>query len=175
MVYRRCPQCGATGDDQYGFCIKCGWEFPKIDPTKKLCPLCGYDNPEEADFCVKCGTPLMFVNTPPNNTIGPIVIKKEVVGKPESGTSGFLKWLIIFGYLFSILGGLRFNHCNLSCYKKRSESQETWNHPIGHLRILYCYSCSIICNRKHSRRCPYKLSAINPGKHHSPLREDTLQ
>ncbi|MBR3113944.1 MAG: zinc ribbon domain-containing protein [Methanobrevibacter sp.] len=106
MVYRRCPQCGATGDDQYGFCIKCGWEFPKIDPTKKLCPLCGYDNPEEADFCVKCGTPLMFVNTPPNNTIGPIVIKKEVVGKPESGTSGFLKWLIIFGYLFSILGGL---------------------------------------------------------------------
>ena len=48
----------------------------------------------------------MFVNAPPNNSIGPIVIKKEVVRKPESGTSGFIKWLIIFGYLFSILGGL---------------------------------------------------------------------
>ena len=29
-MIRRCPQCGATGDDVYGFCIKCGYEFPKI-------------------------------------------------------------------------------------------------------------------------------------------------
>ena len=49
MVYRRCPQCGASGDDKYGFCIRCGWEFPKIDPSKRVCPLCGYENPEEAE------------------------------------------------------------------------------------------------------------------------------
>ena len=34
MTIRRCPQCGATTDDVYGFCIKCGYEFPKI-PEKK--------------------------------------------------------------------------------------------------------------------------------------------
>ena len=71
MVLRRCPQCGSTSDDQYGFCIKCGYEFPKIDPTKKQCPLCGVENPDAA---------------------------------PTQG-----KWtrlIIIFGYVFSILGGL---------------------------------------------------------------------
>ena len=109
MVYRRCPQCGASGDDKYGFCIRCGWEFPKIDSGKRLCPLCGYENPQEADFCVKCGTPLMFINSPQNNSIGPIVIKKQVIGSPSPYTEGrsrFMTWLIIFGYLFSILGGL---------------------------------------------------------------------
>ena len=109
MVYRRCPQCGSSGDDRYGFCIKCGWEFPKIDQSKRICPLCGYENPEEADFCVKCGTPLMFINSPQNNKIGPIVINKQIIGSPTpqgKGRSRFMTWLIIFGYLFSILGGL---------------------------------------------------------------------
>lgn len=107
MVYRRCPQCGASGDDKYGFCIRCGWEFPKIDPSKRVCPLCGYENPEEADFCVKCGTPVMFMNSPQNNTIGPIIINKQVVGSENPGKRNrFMTILIIFGYVFSILGGL---------------------------------------------------------------------
>lgn len=108
MVYRRCPQCGASGDDRYGFCISCGWEFPKLDSSIRICPLCGYENPEEADFCVKCGTPIMFVNSPQNNTIGPIIIKKQE-SNPENSTAGrsrFMTILIVFGYVFSILGGL---------------------------------------------------------------------
>ena len=30
-MMRRCPQCGSAGDDIYGFCIKCGYEFPKVE------------------------------------------------------------------------------------------------------------------------------------------------
>ena len=59
-MIRRCPQCGSASDDMYGFCIKCGYEFPKIESNADTCPLCGFQNPEEADYCVKCGTPLVF-------------------------------------------------------------------------------------------------------------------
>ena len=77
MVFRRCPQCGSTSDDIYGFCIKCGYEFPKIEHNPHICPLCGYNNPDEADFCVKCGTPLLLKNQLENNSyINPIVIKR---------------------------------------------------------------------------------------------------
>ena len=105
MVYRRCPQCGSTSDDSYGFCIKCGYEFQKIDEAAQTCPLCGYVNPDEADFCVKCGTPLLFKDQIKNNSvINPVVIKKEVVG--DSAHDRRRQILIIFGYIFSILGGL---------------------------------------------------------------------
>ena len=83
MVLRRCPQCGSTSDDQYGFCIKCGYEFPKIDPTKKQCPLCGVENPDEAEFCVKCGTPLVLNNFNAQGKINPIIINKNA-GAPVS-------------------------------------------------------------------------------------------
>lgn len=107
MVLRRCPQCGSTGDDIYGFCIKCGWEFPKAKSGERFCPLCGYPNPDEADFCVKCGTPLLFKSQfeQDNTSFNPIIIKKTI--STGSGRyDGMTKWLIIFGYLFSILGGL---------------------------------------------------------------------
>ena len=108
MVLRRCPQCGSTSDDKYGFCIKCGWEFTKMTPAQNACPLCGYENPDEADFCVKCGTPLVFksqFNGP--QEINPIIINKEVTGTSSPiKQSGWLKLIIIFGYIFSILGGL---------------------------------------------------------------------
>ena len=109
MVVRRCAQCGTTSDDKYGFCIKCGWEFPKMDAQERFCPLCGYPNPDEADFCVKCGTPLLFKNQfeTKNTSFGPIIISKSgSINREGAQTSGFIKWLIIFGYLFSILGGL---------------------------------------------------------------------
>lgn len=109
MVLRRCPQCGSTGDDIYGFCIKCGWEFPKVKSGEHFCPLCGYPNPDEADFCVKCGTPLLFKSQfeQDNTSFNPIVIKKTIsTGSSSSKYGGMTKWLIIFGYLFSILGGL---------------------------------------------------------------------
>lgn len=109
MVLRRCPQCGSTSDDQYGFCIKCGYEFPKISISKNACPLCGYANPDEADYCVKCGTPLLFKNQPDENqsSLNPIVIKKEVV--PDASqfkTQRTSRILIALGYIFSILGGI---------------------------------------------------------------------
>ncbi len=109
MVLRRCPQCGSTGDDIYGFCIKCGWEFPKVKTGEHFCPLCGYPNPDEADFCVKCGTPLLFKSQfeKDNTSLNPIIIKKTISTGPGSlQYDGKTKWLIIFGYLFSILGGL---------------------------------------------------------------------
>lgn len=105
MVFRRCPQCGSTSDDIYGFCIKCGYEFPKMEVIAQTCPLCGYNNPDEADFCVKCGTPLLFKNQAQNNSvINPIVInKQQVVPQNFHKTS---RLLILLGYIFSILGGL---------------------------------------------------------------------
>lgn len=105
MVFRRCPQCGSTSDDIYGFCIKCGYEFQKIDEAAQTCPLCGYINPDEADFCVKCGTPLLFKDQIKNNSvINPVVIKKETEGNDNLDRRRQI--LIIFGYIFSILGGL---------------------------------------------------------------------
>ena len=105
MVFRKCPQCHSTSDDAYGFCIKCGYEFPKIDATSQTCPLCGFNNPDEADYCVKCGTPLLFKNQMQNNSvINPVVINRESADAPQNSRSSTL--LIVFGYIFSILGGV---------------------------------------------------------------------
>ena len=108
MVVRRCPQCGTASDDAYGFCIKCGHEFPKIEHDPHTCPLCGFENPEEADFCVKCGTPLIFKNNGEiSEQIKPIVIKRTVAEKPvEQNQSRYTGLIVFLGYLFSILGGL---------------------------------------------------------------------
>lgn len=109
-MIRRCPQCGTTTDDMYGFCIKCGHEFPKIEAEGNICPLCQYPNPDEADYCVKCGTPLIFKKQfegDPNSAMKPIVIKKEVIRDAQQYKANKTsKWLIIFGYVFSILGGI---------------------------------------------------------------------
>ncbi|MBE6496303.1 MAG: zinc ribbon domain-containing protein [Methanobrevibacter thaueri] len=109
-MIRRCPQCGTTTDDMYGFCIKCGHEFPKIEAEGNICPLCQYPNPDEADYCVKCGTPLIFKKQfegDPNSAMNPIVIKKEVIRDAQQYKANKTsKWLIIFGYVFSILGGI---------------------------------------------------------------------
>lgn len=109
MTIRRCPKCHTTSDDQYGFCIKCGYEFPKIDTTNNICPLCNYSNPEEADYCVKCGTPLIFKNQfeDSETSLNPIIIKRKVsqdahdINAPHTN-----RLLILLGYVFSILGGI---------------------------------------------------------------------
>lgn len=108
MVLRRCPQCGTASDDIYGFCIKCGYEFPKIEHNPSTCPLCGFNNPSEADFCVKCGTPLLFKKQNENSEfISPIVIKRTSAEQPvHQEKSGFSRIIVFLGYLFSILGGL---------------------------------------------------------------------
>ena len=110
-MIRRCPQCGTATDDTYGFCIKCGKEFPKIEVGENACPLCGFPNPDEADFCVKCGTPLIFKSQfeGDHTALNPIVIKKEIVNtpsQPQPQPHRTSSWLIIFGYIFSILGGI---------------------------------------------------------------------
>lgn len=107
MVFRRCPQCGSTSDDAYGFCIKCGHEFPKIEIEKNACPLCGFQNPDEADFCVKCGTPLALKDQIENNSvIRPVVINKIPSNSENVEITGMEKILIFLGYVFSILGGI---------------------------------------------------------------------
>lgn len=108
MTVRRCPQCGTATDDVYGFCIKCGYEFPKLEAGENACPLCGYPNPDEADFCVKCGTPLLFKSQfeGSHTALNPIVIKKEITGDAEAYNKRANKWIVIFGYVFSVLGGL---------------------------------------------------------------------
>ena len=96
MVMRRCPKCHSTGDDQYGFCIKCGYEYPKMEATPNTCPLCGYENPDEADYCVKCGSPLIFKNQGdnPNNPINPIIIRR-IPDNPQDMESGTTSKIII--------------------------------------------------------------------------------
>ena len=109
MVLRRCPQCGSTSDDQYGFCIKCGYEFPEMTLSENACPLCGYTNPDEADYCVKCGTPLVLKNQFGENqsSLNPIVIKKEVIrDASQFRAQRTSRILIALGYIFSILGGI---------------------------------------------------------------------
>lgn len=107
-MIRRCPQCGTAGEDTYGFCIKCGYEFPKIPEGENACPLCGFPNPDEADYCVKCGTPLLFKSQfeDTHNSIRPIVIQKETVSPQNYNIHRTSRLLIFLGYLLSILGSI---------------------------------------------------------------------
>lgn len=116
MVLRRCPKCGGTNDDKYGFCLKCGYEYPDkkdVDLTqpgeenKRKCIACGYENPEEAECCVKCGMPLLFNQAFENN--GPFIIKYGSTPKPKEEPKDYKRTgnpIIVLGYIFSILGGL---------------------------------------------------------------------
>lgn len=102
MPIIRCPQCGSPSTNQYGFCIKCGYEFPEVDPKANNCPLCGFGNPKEAIFCVKCGTALTF-----NQNQKPIIIKytnnSTNTNTPiKSDYKPTSKLLIILGYFSSI-------------------------------------------------------------------------
>ena len=110
-MIRRCPQCGTAADDKYGFCYKCGREFTKIETDSDVCQLCGFHNPPEAEYCVKCGTPLgfkqQFETTTTTTNIGPVIIQKEISPNRERPVEHRTsRWLIIFGYVFSILGGI---------------------------------------------------------------------
>ena len=79
-----------------------------MDPD--TCQSCGFHNPPEADYCVKCGAPLVFkqqFEKTSTTNLGPIVIQKEVVQRPpEQRQNRTSRWLILFGYIFSILGGV---------------------------------------------------------------------
>ena len=115
MVVRRCPKSGSPSDDVYGFCIRCGYEFPKIEVNANTCPLCQYQNPDEAEFCVKCGTPLIFkkqLKKEDGTEIKPVIIQSAPnqislnTEKSEAPRGKYSTIIIIFGYIFSILGGL---------------------------------------------------------------------
>lgn len=107
-MMRRCPQCGSVNDDIYGFCIKCGYEYPKIPQNESACPLCGYPNPDEADFCVKCGTPLLFKSQfeGAHTQVNPIIIKKEIGQEPIEETKKTSRFVIYLGYILAILGSI---------------------------------------------------------------------
>ncbi|MER2013795.1 MAG: zinc ribbon domain-containing protein [Methanobrevibacter sp.] len=107
-MIRRCPQCGTASDDVYGFCIRCGYEYPKIPQDQSACPLCGYPNPDEADFCVKCGTPLLFKSQfeGAHTAVKPIIIKKEIAAEPAVTPKKTSRFIIYLGYILSILGSI---------------------------------------------------------------------
>ena len=94
-MIRRCTQCGTTSDDIYGFCYKCGHEFPKIETGTNTCPICGFQNPQEADYCVKCGTPLVIKNQFPGENNGPIIIRKEFSSKINNYPKQTSRFLIV--------------------------------------------------------------------------------
>lgn len=113
MVMRRCPKCGATNDDKYGFCLNCAYEYPNKEniniegnEVKRKCIRCGYENPEEAVCCVKCGMPLIINDTVMDN--GPFIIRIRDP-KEDEELEDYNKTnpiIILLGYIFSILGGL---------------------------------------------------------------------
>ena len=104
-MMRRCPQCGSAGDDIYGFCIKCGYEFPKVEHDEHTCPLCGFTNPDEADYCVKCGSPLIFKKSFENqeklgSIIGLLIALYLITRKdPSAKRHGYIQIAIILFYL----------------------------------------------------------------------------
>ncbi len=108
MVLRKCQQCKAVTDDKYGFCLKCGFEFPKIDENHVVCIKCGFENPKDAEFCVKCGIPLIINQEFQNKNQPPFITYKKV-SAPEKENLNYKRtsrMIIAFGYIFSILGGL---------------------------------------------------------------------
>lgn len=97
MVLRKCPKCGATSDDKYGFCIRCGSKFNKIHiipPT--VCPICGWDNEEGSIRCIKCNAPLSL-NRPFSGIDFNHIFNPE---KSEDGKN--YTTLIALGYILSI-------------------------------------------------------------------------
>lgn len=51
-----CPKCGFNNPEDYGFCLRCAYEFKDNDFQRRvLCPYCGNitHNLEECDFCHK--------------------------------------------------------------------------------------------------------------------------
>ena len=77
-MIRRCPQCGSTTDDVYGFCYKCGREFSEMEVG----------------------------NNGTDKQIQPIIIKRQVIGDNTESYNKTSSWVIILGYIFSILGGI---------------------------------------------------------------------
>ena len=139
-MIRRCPQCGSANDDIYGFCIKCGYEYPKIDKNASICPLCGYQNPDEADFCVKCGTPLLFKNQfeKSNKSISPVIIKTGTIKRGNNPhISQTNKLLIYLGYFFSILGSVI--GLIIAIYLITRKEPETKKHGYIQLAIIVFY------------------------------------
>lgn len=137
-MMRRCPQCGATADDKYGFCIKCGYEFPKIPQDAHTCPLCGFANPDEADFCVKCGTPLLFKNQFENaGNVKPIVIEKNFSVGGDANVKKTSRLLIFIGYFFAIMGSII--GAIIGLYLITRKDQNAKKHGYIQLGILLFY------------------------------------
>lgn len=111
MALRRCFNCGSTSDDKYGFCVKCGIEFKEIknESSNNRCINCGYNNKNNAIKCVKCGVPLIFGRSQKENIIITKEINPRIKDIPNNNNKKYSRKteiLIIFGYVFSILGGL---------------------------------------------------------------------
>ncbi|MDL2246728.1 zinc ribbon domain-containing protein [Methanobrevibacter sp. OttesenSCG-928-K11] len=148
MVLKRCPQCGTTTEDSFGFCTKCGREFPEENEEviNNKCPNCGFENIEGATMCVKCGTPLIFKETifnlgnlEKNQESNPkIILQSEMSQKPSKNYN----LIIILGYIFSILGGII--GLILALYLVTRKDSGAKRHGSVQLTILLFYAIMIL-------------------------------
>ena len=102
MVLTKCIKCGKdyeleSGEEPANFQCECGGELKPIEKQDKniqemkatnICPYCRTENEETSKYCQNCGKK---INNQSAN-------KNTIQKKPST-------LLIVFGYLFAILGG----------------------------------------------------------------------
>lgn len=130
-----CPNCGYNNYHDYGFCVRCAYEFKERDYNRKfLCPSCGNIS-KNTQKCESCGNKLdksnfnilitkkdsgklnnedlntilnnisKLNNNDQNNNINNAKVKNKSILNEIFKINNENYKAIILGYLFSVLGG----------------------------------------------------------------------
>ena len=104
-MMRRCPQCGSAGDDIYGFCIKCGYEFPKVEHDKPIVVKKEFSTGPETEY-KKTSRLLIFIGyffAVLGSIIGLLIALYLITRKdPSAKRHGYIQIAIILFYLVII-------------------------------------------------------------------------